>query len=106
MSDAILPWAKEIQEKDDELAIVRELLQAEMKTTDELQERIQQLKKELAERKAITNDLIDTNERLIKACDALVEAIQTHKDSFIGLEGDIVPEDEALWAVLPKENDK
>ena len=66
MSDAILPWAKEIQEKDDELAIVRELLQAEMKTTDELQERIQQLKKELAERKAITNDLIDTNERLIR----------------------------------------
>ena len=66
MSDAILPWAKEIQEKDDELAIVRELLQAEMKTTNELQERIQQLEKELAERKAITNDLIDTNERLIK----------------------------------------
>ena len=35
---------------------------------------------------------------------ALVEAIQTHKDSFMGKEEDIVPEDEALWkALLPKE---
>jgi len=37
---------------------------------------------------------------------ALVEAIQTHKDSIIGQEEPDGTEDEALWAVLPKENDK
>ena len=33
---------------------------------------------------------------------ALREAIKTHKDSFIGKESDIVPEDDVLWAALDK----
>ena len=46
------------------------------------------------------------NRQLEAGRDELLEAIQAHKDSFIGKEEDIVPEDEALWkALLPKEED-
>jgi len=69
----------------------------------ELQERIQQLEEELEAEKNTRAEWQQKYWITESDLNALVEAIQTHKDSFIGQEGDIVPEDDALWAALPKE---
>ena len=49
-------------------------------------------------------DLIATMQARIEALEAqltaLREGVQKHKDSFLGKESDIVPEDGELWALL------
>jgi len=66
-------------------------------------ERIQQLETEIQKCKENGYGWMASSNQFRCERDALVEAIQTHKDSIMVPEEDIAPEDKALWAALPKE---